>query len=320
MNGFFSQTAFGACPIYPDVVALGREVRLQLKLPGEASTAEEILNRLDTLHGAGAFSGYVLSQPYLKQRSLDEQIGSFICFGIPSQTDWFRDRNAFRAFKFEILPSYTTLNRPMRIASIGCSTGMEVYSALLAANAPGRILELRGYDVNPSSLVVARQGIFPGRKLVPGNPWSILPIQFQDRQLVDPASVAQYVARYGILPSSVGDQSWFSLTAPPGVVTFVQHDIVTHPLDVPVDVAFLLKVRLHFPAATRCRILRNLRSSITEGGWVISDSEDALRQEVIDEFRQAGFSKVPVRAPGWWGGLEDISDTTTIYRPTKSCG
>lgn len=77
-------------------------------------------------------------------------------------SDFFRDPPYFLALREQVLPVLATYPS-LKVWVAGCSTGEEVYSLAILLREEGLLARTRIYatDINPESLALARQGIFP---------------------------------------------------------------------------------------------------------------------------------------------------------------
>lgn len=76
---------------------------------------------------------------------------------------FFRDPAVFHAVDTLVLPVLADLERPLRVLSIGCSTGEELYSIAILCAERGLLdrSEFFGVDCRSSAVQAARLGIFP---------------------------------------------------------------------------------------------------------------------------------------------------------------
>lgn len=323
-----------ACPIYPEVVLIGKYWNSRFDLSKDSETLtdrypddrdnsrEYNYREIDRVHGEQAFAEFIRSHPYLHARSVEEQIGWFVLTGVPQQTDWFRDRNVVRVLRYHLLPLLLQSAR-VRIASVGCSFGMEVYSYLLSLWEYRDSIELHGFDINPYGLQVAAKGIFPGRKPVRNLIIDYLPVSFQDEALVTRSVLAEAIESVRMVDRTAGRDVWFQFGQQArSQVRFAVHDILDAPLSERFEVISLLKVLLHYPRDSRLAILANIGASLVEGGWLLIDSEYAgdffekgmYDNEVKNELRDSGFIPMPAYAPSWWGGQEDLTRKVMLWR------
>jgi two-component system, chemotaxis family, CheB/CheR fusion protein len=87
-----------------------------------------------------------------------------------SVTSFFRDKDSFEALKSQVFPRLLkgrSHNEPVRIWTLGCSTGQEAYSLAMAfteaAEAAGSsaTLQLFASDLNAAGIDTARAGVYP---------------------------------------------------------------------------------------------------------------------------------------------------------------
>ena len=100
-----------------------------------------------------------------KEPSLSQQVVEAL---LNNETYFFRDRGPFDVLQRHALPELArrrASSKRLRIWSVGCSTGQEVYSlAMLFAEAPeqwhGWTIDVLGTDVSSSCIDRARSGVF----------------------------------------------------------------------------------------------------------------------------------------------------------------
>jgi len=86
-----------------------------------------------------------------------------------NETLWFRDDHPFKIFREKLLPELAKVRRPLRIWSAACSTGQEPYSLSIAIEEykrmnPGALLwdvKIIATDISPTSLAIAKEGVYP---------------------------------------------------------------------------------------------------------------------------------------------------------------
>lgn len=82
-------------------------------------------------------------------------------------SEFFRDPMVFRILETMVIPALEQRRRPLRIASIGCSFGAELYSMAMML-AESSLLDrsyLLGVDCRPAAVSQARAGLFAGPAL-----------------------------------------------------------------------------------------------------------------------------------------------------------
>ncbi len=100
------------------------------------------------------------------------------------ETSFFRDRHVFDRLQNELLPALALRRpgRPLRVWSVGCGTGQEVYSLALAAAAAGPgapVVELFASDLSERALQKARAGLFSHFEVQRGLPIRLLLAHFE---------------------------------------------------------------------------------------------------------------------------------------------
>ncbi len=110
----------------------------------------------------------------LEQTPTDEGLWQHVYDAISTgETYFFRDRPGLDLF-FSSLPDTSSLRSgPVRILSVGCSSGEEVYTLALLALEAGRLHDFRleGLDLSSSQIEKARNGLYGHRSVrrVPEN-------------------------------------------------------------------------------------------------------------------------------------------------------
>lgn len=92
-----------------------------------------------------------------------------------AETWFFRDTTAFKFLARRLETIVSLRQGAVRVLSVGCSTGEEVYSLAMALRGAGVERErlcIVGTDVSRRSLEAARSGIFPQRSFRDRAPWS----------------------------------------------------------------------------------------------------------------------------------------------------
>ena len=187
---------------------------------------------------------------------LNEQIQKVRDTSIYGQTSAFRERNNLRILHSHIFPRYPFVN--IRIASIGCASGQELYSILLQEWSKRNRIILHGFDSNQELLNTARKGEF-----------------FYEPQGCDiPRGVRGkgYTLDYvhGTDPTvTMTDEAKAS-------VLFQYHNILDGPLNETYDIIFCQNVLYHYATEGRDIVLNNIRKSLSSKGWLLLESYDGL--------------------------------------------
>lgn len=77
-------------------------------------------------------------------------------------TEFFRDKDVFHALRDHVIPRLRALNRPVRVLSVGCSAGHELYSMAMLLEEHDLLKDatLTGLDCRPDAIDMARRGVF----------------------------------------------------------------------------------------------------------------------------------------------------------------
>jgi chemotaxis protein methyltransferase CheR len=76
---------------------------------------------------------------------------------------FFRDADVFQTIEHKVLPQLKALNRPLRVLSVGCASGQELYSLAMLVAEHGMLsrAEFVGIDCRRDAIRAAREGVFP---------------------------------------------------------------------------------------------------------------------------------------------------------------
>jgi chemotaxis methyl-accepting protein methylase len=82
-------------------------------------------------------------------------------------TDFFRDAQVFEALRTEVLPELTARGHPLRIWSVGCSSGAELYSLAILLAKEGRLecSFLLGSDCRRDAMEQAHAALYDSNEL-----------------------------------------------------------------------------------------------------------------------------------------------------------
>jgi len=164
----------------------------------------------------------------------------------------------FEALARQVLPPLRHVDRPVRLASLGCSTGEESYSLAIATAevfglVGGPVVEIAGLDLSARVLAVARAGVYRAASL---------------RELT-PAQ-----REIGFVPHPDGFQVRPEIARR---TRFLQHNLMTPLPLVGLDVVFCRNVLIYFNSASARQVLANIRDALAPGGWLfLGPSESAL--------------------------------------------
>jgi chemotaxis methyl-accepting protein methylase len=164
--------------------------------------------------------------------------------------------------------------KPLRIASVGCSTGKEPYSLLMVSWQSRDKLVIDGYDINPFNIKQAKQGIYPMYDSS-GSTESELEnfSRFRDSPDAGGGSI-EHLCRITSNGSKQYRKYIMMNDEAKSKVQFYVHDFIENPLPrppAPYDFVLMLNVLLHYPAEGRHRLLANASESMISGGILFTD-------------------------------------------------
>ena len=199
-----------------------------------------------------------------------------------SETSFFRDREPFRRFRDQMLPSLVARrDRPLRVWSAGCSTGQEAYSLAMmideaAAASPGLKVELFASDLSERRLEKAQSGLYTQFEVQRGLPIRLLVRHF-DR--VDELWQVSPRLREGI--------RWRKINL------MAELKPVGH-----FDVIFCRNLVSMLDPAMRPAVLEKLARAMTADGWLVLGAEETA----------AGITDVLQPVADWAGAFGKTPD------------
>lgn len=187
------------------------------------------------------------------------------------ETYLFRDEVQWRWFRREYLPEIAAeaqagrRQRSLRIWSAACSTGDEVYTiaCCIAGGLPNYQqwhITILGTDIGVGAIEQARMGVFGERamRLVPEEDRRRFFIKAKDAAIWQAGSVLR------------------------AMTSFRQHNLL-EPLRLPpFDVVFLKNVLIYFDAASKKRVLENVRAEVKPGGILITGAAEGVSEFLRD--------------------------------------
>jgi chemotaxis protein methyltransferase CheR len=101
-----------------------------------------------------------------------------------TETMFFRDREPFQLLRSEILPTLARGGQPLRIVSLGCSTGQEAYSIAMLLEEererlPGLRADILACDLSEACLEKAQSGLYTQFEVQRGLPSRLLITHFE---------------------------------------------------------------------------------------------------------------------------------------------
>lgn len=194
----------------------------------------------------------------IASRSPEDELQQLVEDILVHETGCGRTPPHFEALRRWVLPELGATGQPIRMASLGCSTGEETYTLALSAGETLGFdypIEIVGLDLSRRALRVAREGTYPAfnlRELAPDE---------RSRGFVrvgDDYKVRPEVAR---------------------MVRFAPHNLLDPLPFVCVDAVFCRNVLIYFGSTAAARVLRHIRDALSPGGWLfVGHSESALHQ------------------------------------------
>lgn len=168
-----------------------------------------------------------------------------------NETLFFRDLNPFDALRERVIPEFRTANPRgvLNIWSAACSTGQEAYSIamLLAEHFPDVNARLLGTDLSPAVVARARDGVYQQIEVNRGLPARLLVKHF--RQIETGWQISDEIRRR---------------------VEFRTMNLVKPwPVLPRAHLIMLRNVMIYFDLETRRRILREVRSVLAPGGYLV---------------------------------------------------
>ena len=170
-----------------------------------------------------------------------------------TETQFFRDRAPFEQMREHVLPALARVrSAPVRIWSVGCSTGQEAYSLAMLVEEergghPGLRVEIFGGDLSERCLEKANSGLYTQFEVQRGLPARLL-VKYFDK--IDDAWVLSPRIRQAVRLERLN-----LLTDLPSVGEF--------------DVVFCRNVLSAFDEPTRNRVLEQLAALLPQDGYLM---------------------------------------------------
>ncbi len=279
----------------------------------------QIIQEIDEHFGEGWFNEVNNGNEEIRNLSLEEKVDWVRNCSIHGQTSFFRDSYLLPVLEHVVIPPIN--RRPVKIASVGCSDGREVYSILLHFWSKRDEFVLHGYDSNIELVKEARAG------------GTEIPLTSKGFRLNSAYSEKHFKLegwkRYGaegiaytLTPSNY--HSWADLTFTEQSrdrLRFNVHNILGNPLPEKYDSIGLLNVLCHYAPKGREKILENINKSLDDRGWLVCESYHSGSANATKEYdmwmkdlSQFGFVKQSTVIPTWASSDDDVSGWTRVYR------
>lgn len=153
-------------------------------------------------------------------------------------------------------------HRPIELWSAACSSGQELYSAMMTVlSAPGRpqSRQVRGTGTDLSTAILRRceQGIYCGEEI------EGIPLALRRRFLLSARTDAD---RYRIAPEIRQITRWRQANLTRAETLF----------GITADIAFLRNVLIYFDPSTREQVLRNVTARLNPGGFLLTGHSESI--------------------------------------------
>ena len=205
-----------------------------------------------------------------------------------STTELFRDPEVWQALRWRILPRLKDRD-PVKVWSVGCSTGLEVYSFMIIAleTGIGDRVELIGTDLNTQTLQQAKQGIYSYRfnqnylrnfdKVMrenPVNPEQSFHVPYTKYFHIDPVKDTLRAREF--------------LTRR---VTFRKYDLVTciAPAPLTFDLILCRNVIIYFNYNLQNKVFSLFYDRLQEGGYLLLGQHESILETGQIKFIREGF-------------------------------
>jgi two-component system CheB/CheR fusion protein len=204
-----------------------------------------------------------------------------------SVTSFFRDKESFEALKSKVFPRLLkdrSRHEPVRIWTLGCSTGQEAYSLAMAfaeaAEAAGSSvpLQLFATDLNPAAIEKARAGAYP-RDIA---------------QEVSPERLRRFFTDV--------DGSYRISKKIRDACVFSRHNVLTDPPFSRMDLISCRNLLIYLEPVLQKRVLPTLHYALKPGGYLWLGASEAIgayrKLFDADDAKHKIYAKKPVAGPG----------------------
>ena len=215
-------------------------------------------------------AGVVNMAAYLDQlRSDDDELDTLLATLSIHVSRFFRNPDTFRVLEQEILPALIRRVRAsgrssLRLWSVGCAGGEEVYSLALMIddmNPAGLQVEILGTDVNRPILEIAQAGLYSRERLV---------------EVPEPV-LERYFQREG--------EHYQLFERIRKMVRFERHNIMTAPVFPSADLILCRNVLIYFSREEQERILARFSQTLHEDGILVLGRSETLVGAIRTEYR-----------------------------------
>ena len=162
-------------------------------------------------------------------------------------TDFFRDPSVFETLRAEILPQLASPARPLRIWSVGCSNGAELYSLAIMLAQVGLLEDsfLLGSDCRHDAIEQAQTGLYKSSEI----------------RKIDPSDRCRYFEEAG--------SSWQPIEPLRRRIRWKVADITRDIEEGPWDIILWRNMSIYLNAETSASLWRGLASALAPNGVLI---------------------------------------------------
>jgi chemotaxis protein methyltransferase CheR len=194
-----------------------------------------------------------------------------------NKTDFFREPSHFSYMKGVAVPDILRRkgrgNRPLKVWSAACSTGMEAYTIamvlddMIFAGASFQFSVL-GTDISTSVLHLAETGIY--------TPEMIAPVP------------AEFARRYFLSSRDPGRDEVRVVPRLRRCANFMRMNLMdeVYPIDRDVDIIFCRNVLIYFDKPTQRKVVEQLCSHLRPGGYFIVGHSESMIHNELTELQQ----------------------------------
>jgi len=203
------------------------------------------------------------------------ELSELICLLTNNETYFFREASQIKFLTDFLLPKImaeNSTNEPLRILSLGCSTGAEPYSIAMAlqqqfgAEAAARAYTILGADVDNKALEQARDASYYSMA------FRGVSIELQRRFFIEEKNIDASLLSKLVLKAEIRDR-----------VTFYQTNIISEcipPEITDIDVIFFRNVSIYFDKATRFLIQKKIISMLKPNGYLLVGLTESMSNDL----------------------------------------
>ncbi|MCD4780385.1 MAG: protein-glutamate O-methyltransferase CheR [Candidatus Omnitrophica bacterium] len=201
---------------------------------------------------------------HLLEKNQGDELEFFINALTTNETYFFRHTKQFNYLYEKILPELKSKpGREIRIWCAACSTGEEPYSVAITCQEffrhnPGGRYSIYASDVNSDVLSFARTGQYLERS------FKETPPNLTTRYFSQTENVAK-VRKEFVIKQNLKKN-----------IRFMQHNLLKPFAEKKIDVIFLRNVMIYFDNDSKSKVVNNLISSLSPGGYIMISLSESL--------------------------------------------